>query len=305
MPEKRYRDFNTYLREKFGCRVQKVTVDAGLTCPNRDGTVGYGGCIYCNPRGSGTGASFKKMTISEQIAHYKSYLGKRYKAEKFLVYFQSFTNTYASLPVLKKLYNQALDFEDVVGLSIGTRPDCVPDPVLDYLQHLSNGHLIWLEYGLQSAHDRTLQKINRGHSLATFVQAVEKTQARGLPICAHIIIGLPGESAQDIMATARFLARLRVEAVKIHLLYVVKGTTLNQWYQAGQYSCLSRQDYVSLVAEFLSYLPPEMIIQRLTGDPHRDELIAPAWALENQRNLQCIQEEMQRKDLYQGKWFQG
>lgn len=302
---KLYRDYNSYLRDLFGCRVQKISLDAGLTCPNRDGTLGYGGCVYCNDRGSGTGAARSHSSITEQIQSAKSYLATRYKARKFLAYFQSFSNTYAPLTRLKALYEEALAVEDVVGLTIGTRPDCVPDEVLDCLEVISTGSPVWMEYGLQSAKDATLRAIGRGHSARDFVDAVLRTHQRGLPVCAHVILGLPGETREDMMATSRFLASLPIDAVKIHLLYVVRGTVLEEWYRRGAYSCLSRDEYVSLVGEFLLYLSPRLIIQRLTGDPHPEELVAPAWAMEKQRNLQAILTHMEANGFYQGKYYPG
>ena len=301
METRPYRDFNSALRERFGCRVQKITLDAGLTCPNRDGTLGSDGCIFCNERGSGTGAASKILSISEQIRSAKSYLARRYKAKAFIAYFQSFSNTYAPLPVLKSLYDEALADPDVVGLSIGTRPDCVEDSTLDALEEYSKERLIWLEYGLQSAHDETLARIRRGHSVAQFTDAVRRTRGRGLPICVHVILGLPGESREEMLATARFLAESDVQAVKIHLLYVIRGTTLDGWHQSGIYRCLTRDEYVSLVSELLTLLPPDMIIQRLTGDPHPDELVAPLWALDKRESLAAIHEYMAARGLFQGK----
>ncbi len=291
------------MRDMFGCRVQKITVDAGLTCPNRDGSLGVGGCIYCNARGSGTGAAQKAQSVAGQLEAGKSFLRKRYKAEKFLAYFQSFSNTYAPLSVLRGLYEEALAVPDILGLTIGTRPDCVSDDILDYLGDLSRKHAIWIEYGLQSSHDRTLVLVRRGHTVACFVDAVERAQKRGLPVCAHVILGLPGETRADMLATARFLASLAIQAVKIHLLYVVRGTVLESWYRAGNYSCLEREEYVALVGEFLSLLPPWVVIQRLTGDPHPAELVAPPWALDKQANLTAIAEDMARRELFQGKHY--
>ena len=276
MKTSRYRDYNSYLRGLFGCRVQKITVDAGFTCPNRDGIRATGGCIYCNARGSGTGAAERELTITAQLETGKAFLQKRYKAQKFLAYFQAFSNTYAPLSRLQRLYQEALAVPDMVGLTIGTRPDCVADEALDYLAELARTHLIWLEYGLQSAHDATLALINRGHDVASFKDAAERTRKRGLPVCVHVILGLPGESRNDMLATARFLASQDIQAVKIHLLYVIRGTVLEQWYRQDRYRCLTRDQYVSLVADFLSLLPESVIIQRLTGDPHPEELVAPS-----------------------------
>jgi len=300
MQDKPYRDFSSYLRALYGCRVQKITLDAGLSCPNRDGSLARGGCIYCNSRGSGTGAAARGTSISRQIEEAKEALARRYKARLFLAYFQSFSNTNAPLPRLANLYAEALSDPDVVGLSIGTRPDCVPEPVLDHLAGLARDRLIWLEYGLQSAKEETLRLINRQHGVEAFSDAVRRTRRRGLSVCAHVILGLPGETRQDMLRTAELLAESDVQAVKLHLLYVVKGTVLHDWYAQGCYRCLEREEYATLVGEFLSLLPPEMIVQRLTGDPHRDELVAPAWALEKAANLEAIHEIMRQRGLRQG-----
>ncbi len=302
MNTNRYRDLNTALRDHFGCRVQKINLDAGLTCPNRDGTVGVGGCIYCNVRGSGTGLS-QHYTITQQLERGKQRLRRRYKAKKFIAYFQSFSNTYAPLEKLKRLYLEALAVEDVVGLAIGTRADCVNDSVLDMLTDFNQRTYLWIEYGLQSIHDHTLELINRGHDVATFVEAVERTRRRGLAICVHVILGLPGEDKADMLATARALGKLDVQGVKIHLLYVIQGTPLADLYLRGEYRCLSRDEYVDIVCEFLALLPPQVAIHRLTGDPHPEELLAPTWALDKQTNLQAIRHTLQIRDLWQGKYF--
>ena len=298
-----YRDFNTYLRSLFGCRVQKITLDAGLSCPNRDGSVSTGGCVYCNARGSGTGAGAGGLSIPDQIERGKRRLGRRYKARKFLAYFQSYSNTYAPLPVLREIYRQALQDRDVVGLSIGTRPDCVPDPVLDHLRGLARDSLVWMEYGLQSASDRTLGLINRGHDVRCFSDAVRRTRERGLPVCAHVILGLPGEGLRDTSETADFLAGLQIDAVKLHLQYVVRDTVLHSWYEQGRYRCLERAEYAEMAGEFLSRLPPRTIVQRITADPHPDELIAPGWALEKHKNMQAVLDAMRNRGLYQGKKY--
>lgn len=300
-----YRDFNSYLRQIFGCRVQKIIIDAGLSCPNRDGTVGWGGCIYCNARGSGSGAASRFQSISDQLKEGTYYLSKRYKAKKFLAYFQSFSNTYGSPDRLRHLYEEALSVPDVVGLTIGTRPDCVEDEILDYLGKLGKRYLVWLEYGLQSADNATLARINRGHDVKAFSDAVERTRQRNLPICAHVILGLPGETRAEMLNTARFLATADIQAVKVHLLYVIRGTKLERWYQAGEYQCLSCEEYVSIVGDFLSLLPPELIIQRLTGDPHPEELITPLWALEKQANLNKIKAHMKSRGIFQGSAFKS
>ncbi len=303
MKEHLYRDYSTYLRELFGCRVQRISLDAGLSCPNRDGTKGTGGCVYCNSRGSGTGAAGLRQSITEQLERGKSLLSKRYKAKKFIAYFQSFSNTYGPLNRLRAIYEEALAVQDVVGLSIGTRPDCVSEETLDYLGDIGRRHFLWIEYGLQSSNDFTLKRINRGHSVRAFEDAVKRTNQRRIPVCAHVILGLPGEGHREMLETARFIGGQEVQGVKIHLLYVIRGTILHEWYTKGAYQCLSREEYVDLVSEFLSLLPPNVIIHRLTGDPHPHELIAPQWALDKRANLNAIHEHLLAKGLQQGKEY--
>jgi radical SAM protein (TIGR01212 family) len=297
----RFTDLNSYLRGIFGCRVQKITVDAGLSCPNRDGTIATGGCIYCNPRGSGTGAHARGLSITDQLEAGKAAMARRYRARKFIAYFQSFSNTHAPVPRLRILYDEALAVEDVVGLSIGTRPDCVSEPVLALLQQYARRHLVWVEYGLQSARDATLAGINRGHDSACFRNAVAATRARGLPVCAHIILGLPDETRADMQLTAAALAAAEVDGVKIHSLYVVKGTRLEAQFKTGHYRCLEREAYADLVVDVLERLPARVIIQRLTGDPHPDELTAPDWCRDKRATLDAIRIAMERRDTWQGK----
>jgi uncharacterized protein len=301
----RYNDLNTYLRNLFGCRVQKITVDAGLTCPNRDGTLASGGCIYCNIRGSGTGAHAKGLSVAQQLISGKKSLSRRYRAKKFIAYFQSFSNTYAALPVLKSIYDEALSVEDIVGLSVGTRPDCAAEPVLDLLQNYAQHCLVWVEYGLQSASDRTLALINRGHDVQCFIDAVERTKNRGIKICAHVILGLPHETRKDILQTAATIQKLGIDGVKLHLLYVVKGTRLESLYRQGEFKCLEQQEYVDLVCDFLERIAPAMVIQRLTGDPHPAELVAPAWSLKKTETLGLIRQTLEKRDSWQGKYVKG
>ena len=302
--QKRYNDLNSYLRNLFGCRVQKITIDAGLTCPNRDGSISRAGCIYCNTRGSGTGAHANGLTVTQQLSNGKKLLSKRYKAKKFIAYFQSFSNTYAPLQKLKGLYEEALAVDDIVGLSIGTRPDCVAEPVLDLLQNYVKHYLVWVEYGLQSARDATLAFINRGHDVQCFIDAVAKTKKRGIKICAHVILGLPHETRRDMLHTAETIATLGLDGVKIHLLYVVKGTRLETLYQQGAFKCLEQQAYVDLVCDFLEKIPFEIVVQRLTGDPHRSELAAPVWSLKKTENLNLIRKTLEERDSWQGKYFE-
>jgi uncharacterized protein len=300
-----YRDLNSYLRKRFGERVQKITLDAGLTCPNRDGRVGVGGCLYCNARGSGTGAWARGQSITEQLQEGMARLGKRYGASRFIAYFQSFSNTYAPIDTLAPLYQEALAFPEVVGLSLGTRPDCLSPEVLDLLVEIARTRLLWLELGLQSAHDDTLRFINRGHDAACFAGAVSAAAARGLEVVAHVILGLPGEGAAEMAATARYLGGLPVQGVKIHLLYVVRGSGLEQMYRRGEYTPLTEPEYVRSVADFLELLPPHLVIHRLTGDPHPDELVAPDWCRHKSRVLAGIRAELTRRGSRQGSAWGG
>ncbi len=301
---KRYRDYNSYLKEIFGERVQKISLDAGLGCPNRDGTLSKKGCIFCNGQGSGTGASTDRgLSIEDQIVKAKSYLQNRYKARKFIAYFQSFSNTYAPLPQLKSLYDQALAHDDIVGLSVGTRPDCVDMDTLRLLGSYQDDYLVWIEFGLQSIHNETLDRINRGHDLACFERSAYMASECGLNVCAHTILGLPGETREMMLETARSLSRLPVQGVKIHLLYVIKGTYLAELFNKGEIRCLEREEYSDLVVDFLELLPPDMVIQRLTGDPVKSELVAPPWAKEKTKNLQHIRETLDRRDTWQGRLF--
>lgn len=300
---KRYNDLNSYFRSIFGCRVQKITIDAGLSCPNRDGKISTGGCIYCNTRGSGTGAHAKGYSVTDQVLAGKKALSKRYKAKKYIAYFQSFTNTYAPLETLKSLYEEALSIEGVVGLSIGTRPDCVDEPVLKLIESYAKTHLIWIEYGLQSIHDKSLALINRGHDLQCFKDAVDATLNRGIKICVHVILGLPEEKRRHMIETAKTVARMGIDGIKIHLLYVIKGTRLEKLYRQGSYKCLEQQQYVDLVCDFLERIPGDMVIQRLTGDPHPEELVAPQWSIKKAQTLSLIKETLEKRDSWQGKAF--
>ncbi len=300
---KRYNDLNSYFRSIFGCRVQKITIDAGLSCPNRDGKISTGGCIYCNTRGSGTGAHAKGHSVTDQILAGKKALSKRYKAKKYIAYFQSFTNTYAPLDRLKSLYEEALAIDDVVGLSIGTRPDCVDESVLKLIESYAKTHLIWIEYGLQSIHDKSLALINRGHDFQCFKDAVDATLNRGIKICAHVILGLPEEKRSHMIETATTIAKMGINGIKIHLLYVIKGTKLEKLYRQGSYKCLEQQQYVDLVCDFLERIPVDMVIQRLTGDPHPEELVAPQWSIKKTQTLSLIKETLEKRDSWQGKFL--
>ncbi len=257
--EKRYNDLNAYMRNRFGCRVQKITIDAGLTCPNRDGALSKNGCIYCNMKGSGTGDAARGLSITEQLIRGKAAMSRRYHADKFIAYFQSYSNTYAPLDRLKALYEEALSVEGVVGLSIGTRPDCVSEPILELLEGYARRCLIWLEYGLQSAHDATLSAINRGHDAACFVRAVQAARQHGIPVCAHVILGLPGETRNHMLQTADFLAdRRRQGSPAICRTGHGSGIDVPPWQLSMPGT---NREYVNLVCDFLERLPKQTVIQ--------------------------------------------
>ncbi len=298
---KKYNDLKSYWRNLFGCNVHKLQIDTGFTCPNRDGHVATGGCIYCDGRGSKWRQQGELPSVAEQIASGKKYYTKQ--AAKFIAYFQTFTNTYAPIEKLRTLYDEALSQDDVIGLSIGTRPDCVGPDVVELLTGYAQKYHVWVELGLQSAHDKTLEFINRGHTFQQFSDAVASLAGRGLNICVHIIIGLPGESDDDILATARTIASLPINGIKIHSLLALDGTALGEMYKKGTIKMISKEKYVSLVADVLELLPPEMVIQRLTADGYRDIFLAPNWAMNKLDVLNSINKELIRRDSYQGKKY--
>ncbi len=301
--KKRYSDYNAYLRNLYGERIQKISVDAGLSCPNRDGKLSDIGCIYCNSKGSGTGAFARGISIRDQIENGKIPAMKKYKAKKFLAYFQSYSNTYTTAAHMKAMYDEALSCEGLVGMAIGTRPDCVDEEKIELIQSYAKDYLVWLEYGLQSVHDVTLDLINRGHDFEAFKKAMALTRDRGINVCAHIILGLPGEDRDMMLDSARVMADQGVNGVKIHLLYVIKDTPLDRMWQQGDYTPLEQRAYVDLVCDFLERLPENIIIQRITGDPHASELKAPAWAGRYRDTFNMIQHTLEERDSFQGKLY--
>ncbi len=299
---KRYRDYAGYLREIFGERVQKIAIDAAMNCPNRDGTISRAGCIFCDRRGSGTGLLLDKgLSPGEQIIRARAYLSRRYGARKFIAYLQSFTNTYGTPERLKRLYDEVVSFPEIVGLAVGTRPDCVDKDILNLLASYTRNYMVWVEYGLQSAHDTTLDRINRGHDAGCFARSAEAAAKKGISVCAHVILGLPGETPEMMLDTARFLARCAVDGVKIHLLYITRGTALEKMYNRGEFRCLEQEEYVDMVVRFLEILPESVVIQRLTGDPPPGENVIPAWARGKSTTLSMIRRELEARDTRQGR----
>jgi radical SAM protein (TIGR01212 family) len=298
---RRYRALSAHLRERFGGKVRSVTIDAGFTCPNVDGTVTTGGCVYCDNRSFSPNRRLPRATVRVQLDRGIAILAKRFGADRFIAYFQAGTNTHAAVEKLRRLYDEALGDPRIVGLAIGTRPDSVPDAVLDLLEGYARRLPVWLELGLQTIHDRSLDWMNRGHRVDAFDDAVRRCQGRGLELCAHVILGLPGEGRGDMLATADALAALPVGAVKIHNLYVVKGTPLEAMYRAGEVTLFERDEYVGVVCDFLERLPPDRVVHRLSGDAPTDYLVAPPWCLDKPALLRAIDAELARRDSWQGK----
>ncbi|MEI6126454.1 MAG: TIGR01212 family radical SAM protein [Pseudomonadota bacterium] len=295
-----YYSFNTYLRKTFNERVQKITIDAGLSCPNRDGIKGVGGCIYCDSRGSGSGASKKYPDIAAQVIAGRDFLARRYKAKKFIVYFQSFCNTCAPPETLKTMFDEAVNLPGIVGLAVATRPDCLSQEVLALLASYTNRLMVWLELGLQTIHDNTLRLINRGHTYQEFLNGYRLARNYPVRICLHVIIGLPGEGREAILSTAREVARLKPDGIKIHSLYIIKGTALEKIFNEGNYHPLEQEAFTALACDFLEVLPEDVVIQRLTGDPAPGELIAPLWTLKKNETLNMIEKEMKQRKSWQG-----
>ncbi len=297
---KRYHTWNYYLRNTFGEKVFKVSINAGFTCPNIDGKVSYGGCTYCSKEGSGDFAGNPKDNLIKQFNDIKEMMHKKWPSAKYIGYFQAYTNTYAPLEVLKEKYETILELDDVIGLSISTRPDCLPDDVVDYLDELNQKTNLWVELGLQTIHDKTSKLINRGHDYEEFLKGVEKLKARNIKVVVHIINGLPGEDYDMMMETAKAVAHMGVDGIKIHLLHVIKDTPMEKMLQNGMLNLMDKDEYIKLVCDQLEILPDTMIVHRLTGDGKRDELVGPLWSLKKWEVLNDIDAELKRRDSYQG-----
>lgn len=302
---KRYYTWNRYLRDQFGHKVYKVALDAGFDCPNRDGTVAYGGCTFCSAAGSGDFAGDRVDPIPVQFEKIKAKMQNKWKDGKTMAYFQAYTNTHAPLPVLKEKFEAALNCEGVMGLSIATRPDCLPDDVVEYLAELNERTFLWVEMGLQTVHERTANLINRAHDYATYVEGVEKLRKHNIRVCTHIINGLPLEDYDMMMETAREVAKLDVQGIKIHLLHLLKGTPMVKQYEKGMLQFLEREEYIKLVADQLEILPPNMIIHRITGDGPIELMIGPMWSVNKWEVLNGIDAELERRNSWQGKYYKA
>jgi radical SAM protein (TIGR01212 family) len=302
MEPKRYNAFSDELKRVFGCRIHRISIDAGFTCPNRDGTLGDTGCIYCS-KGSGASGIARGTSVTEQIELAKDGIRRRFKADRFLAYFQAYSNTYKDLDILKRLYDEALSVKDVAGLIVSTRPDCLPEGTLDLLESYAKKTYFWLELGLQSPIDRTLEFIKRGHDLSSFVDAVKRCKERGIRVCAHVILGLPGESREEMISSADILNGIGIDGVKIHLLHVIKGARLEEMFLRGEVRVMEREEYVGLVCDYIERLRPQVIVQRLTGEGMRETLVAPLWSLNKFEVLNEIDKELRRRGSFQGSIF--
>lgn len=297
---KPYREYSRYLKQQFGHRVHKISVDGGFSCPNREQGRRNPGCIFCDSAGSASSGIARPLSITGQLEHGKEIMRRKYKAKEFIAYFQPFSNTYAPLETLRTLYDEALAVPDMVGLAIGTRPDCVAPEVLDLLGGYTQRTDLWLELGLQSCHDSTLNLLRRGHDYATFVEAVAGVKQRNIPLCVHVILGLPGETRAQMLHTADEMARLQVDGIKIHLLHILRGTALGAMYSGGEIEVLSQDEYVNLAVDFLERLHPDTLIHRLTGDGPRATLLAPLWSLNKWEVLNAIEATFRARGSSQG-----
>ncbi|MHB1394451.1 MAG: TIGR01212 family radical SAM protein [Clostridia bacterium] len=299
---KRYHTLNHFLREKFGDKVFKISLDAGFTCPNRDGRVSAGGCVFCSSRGSGDFAG-TAPDIVEQFHEVKSIMSKKWKAGKYIAYFQAYTNTYAAVETLRERYYSILNLEDVVGIAVATRPDCLPMDVLDLLEEINSKTYLWVELGLQTMHEKTAKLINRGYGLDAYIASVKELKKRNIEVVTHEILGLPGESKQEMLQTVDFIANTGTQGIKLHLLHLLKDTRLVEIHQRGEFQLMSMEDYVEAIVDCIERIPESMVIHRITGDGPRDTLIGPKWSLKKFEVINAIEHLMMDRDTWQGKKY--
>ncbi|WP_369680541.1 TIGR01212 family radical SAM protein [Thomasclavelia spiroformis] len=297
---KRYHTFNYYLKNKYHNKVAKVSLNANFTCPNRDGTKGIGGCIFCSNSGSGDFAGNVKDSLEKQFDDVSTLLQKKWPNCKYIAYFQANSNTYGPVEKLRNCIEPFINKKDVVAISIATRPDCLEDEILEYLDSVNKRCDLWIELGLQTIHDKTAKLINRGHSYLEFIEGLNKLRHLNINVCVHIINGLPFETYEMMLTTAKEIGKLDIQALKIHMLYVIKNTKLHQMYQNNEFTMLNRDEYIDLVTEQLSYLPENIVIERLTGDGNVNDLIAPDWSIKKVTILNDIDKLMVKKNYVQG-----
>ena len=305
MNEIRYNDLSAYLSAHFPYKVQKISLNAGFTCPNRDGTVGYGGCTYCNNQTFNPAYCKTEKTVTEQLEEGKQFFARKYPEMKFLAYFQAYTNTYAELEELKRKYEEALQVKDVVGIVIGTRPDCMPDTLLDYLEELNQRTFLIVEYGVESTDNDTLKRINRGHTFEVAEEAIRMTAARGIRVGAHIILGLPGESNEQLIEQAGVLSRLPLTTLKLHQLQLIKGTRMAHEFemQPEDFHLYSADEYIDLVIDYVEHLRPDLVLERFVSQSPKELLIAPDWGLKNHEFTDKVKKRMRERDAWQGKKY--
>jgi hypothetical protein len=295
-----YNDFSSWIRSKFDFRVQKISIDAGMTCPNRDGKISRGGCIYCDNRTFNPSYCHKHDSITEQLNAGKTFFERKYPEMKYLAYFQAFTNTYAPLDKLKSYYEEALAVDDVVGLVIGTRPDCVSEELLNYLAELSKRTFVLVEYGIESANDDTLKRINRGHDFACCRKAVEETHKRGILVGGHIILGLPGEDAAESIRQAEIISSLPLDILKIHQMQIIRNTRLAEIYEKTPFHVYSVEEYIQLIARYIQHLRPSLVLERFVSQSPASMLIAPKWGLKNYEFTNLLHNYLKENDIKQG-----
>ena len=298
-----YNDYGTWLRQRFPYKVQKISVDAGFTCPNRDGRLGTGGCIYCNNDSFNPSYCQREKSVKQQLVEGKEFFRRKYPEMRYMAYFQAFTNTYSTLDHLKRLYEEALDVEDVVGLVIGTRPDCIDDTLLDYLTQLARQTMVTLEYGIETANDDTLRLIRRGHDFQCVRDAVERTKGRGIVIGGHVILGLPGEDAEESVRQATIMSELGLDVLKIHQMQIIRGTRLAQMYAENPFHLYSPEEYSELIVRYLEHLSEDMVVERFASQSPKEMLIAPKWGLKNYELTNLIVNKMKREGRRQGSLF--
>lgn len=297
---KRYYQFSEYLKNKFGKKVYKITLDAGFNCPNRDGTISSGGCIFCDDGGSFSRAHDSHLSVEQQVLTGIENLSTRFKAQKFMSYFQAYSNTYKPVEELKKIYDESLCHKDIVGISIGTRPDCIDEQKLDLIASYTDKYETWIEYGLQSIHDKTLKFINRGHNYQTFLNAYNMTKERGINVGVHVILGLPNETKEDMLKTIKTLADLNVDGVKFHCLCIFPNTKLFDMYEQGQINLLEEDEYIDIACDCLELLPQQTTIHRLGGNGLQAIKVAPKWLNKKFEILNKIDAELEKRNSYQG-----
>lgn len=295
-----YNDYSTWIKTVLPYKVQKISIDAGFSCPNRDGKISYGGCVFCDNRTFNPSYCNPKKSISQQILEGKKFFGNKYPDMKYLAYFQAFTNTYAPIDELKRMYSEALEIEDVVGIVIGTRPDCISDDLLDFLEELNKRTFVIIEYGIESANDKTLKKINRGHDFECSRDAICRTHEHGILCCGHVILGLPGENEEECFNQARTISQLPIDILKIHQLQVIKGTKLAAQYAERPFKVYSVDEYIKLLAEYIRNLNPDIVLERFVSQSPSDMLIAPKWGLKNYEFTNLFMNYLKKENIKQG-----